>query len=218
MEILQISNRFVSFRNYGNAKSDSILSKTDPSTLTNRKTYEISLQCPIIVPQRPLLLDKATNRWTFATNLFQTGYIKCVEPAPRIKWRLVPGQETILGYKCLKATCTFRGRNWTVFYAPDIRVSYGPWKLHGLPGLILYAEESTGQHFFEAVGIRKKPSTIFKDLYIVRGSEMSREEFNRQYKDNRLNGLKSRWDAYDVEGGTPPAIFRHYPSAPYETE
>lgn len=54
------------------------------------------------------------------------------------------------GYACHKATTTFRGRTWTVWYADDLPVDAGPWKLHGLPGLIMYAQSDDALHTFKA--------------------------------------------------------------------
>lgn len=60
----------------------------------------------------------------------------------------------ICGYICRKATCTFRGRDWTAWYAPEMPFQSGPWKLHGLPGLILKATDAEGLIAITAFGIR----------------------------------------------------------------
>ena len=49
---------------------------------------------------------------------------------------------TVLGMECKKATTNFRGRYWEVWYTEDIPISQGPWKLCGLPGMILISKES----------------------------------------------------------------------------
>ncbi len=41
----------------------------------------------------------------------------------------------------------------------------GPWKLHGLPGLIMKASDENGHYTFECIGIKSKadrPITIYK--------------------------------------------------------
>ncbi len=67
-----------------------------------------------------------------------------------IDWKLVDGQNEILGYKCKKAIAQYAGRTWSAYYTEDIPSVNGPWKLTGLPGLILKAESEDGTHEFVA--------------------------------------------------------------------
>ena len=68
-------------------------------------------------------------------------------------WELVDGDTIILNHPCQKAVCNYHGRTWTVFYATDIPISDGPWKLCGLPGLILRAYDHSDSFIFNCVGI-----------------------------------------------------------------
>ena len=56
-----------------------------------------------------------------------------------IKWTLNDSTLKVAGYLCKTAVCQLRGRKWTVRYAEDIPTTAGPWKLCGLPGLIVEA-------------------------------------------------------------------------------
>lgn len=77
------------------------------------------------------------------------------EPIAKKNWTLEEGDTTILGYACKKASCTFRHRSWTVWYALDLPFSEGPWKLDGLPGMILKAEDTKRQFLFECIGMKE---------------------------------------------------------------
>lgn len=46
----------------------------------------------------------------------------------------------VLGYECVMAESDYHGRRWRAWFSPDLPLPFGPWKLHGLPGLILKAE------------------------------------------------------------------------------
>ncbi|WP_124642023.1 GLPGLI family protein [Amniculibacterium aquaticum] len=62
-----------------------------------------------------------------------------------INWKITKGKsKKILNYDCELAEADFRGRKWQVWFAKDIPISTGPWKLHGLPGLILEAKDIDG--------------------------------------------------------------------------
>lgn len=77
------------------------------------------------------------------------------EPSERPEWTLLPDTATVLTYLCRKATCRFRGRDYEAWYTPEISRSEGPWKLQGLPGLILKAADSRGHYTFVCTGIEK---------------------------------------------------------------
>ena len=73
---------------------------------------------------------------------------------------------TVLGMECKKATTNFRGRYWEVWYAEELPISQGPWKLCGLPGMILKAN-SPKFMLIEATGIKNKnlePVTFYNYL------------------------------------------------------
>ena len=61
----------------------------------------------------------------------------------------------ILNQKCQKASTSFRGRNYTAWFSTKIKYPFGPWKMNGLPGIIL--EVYDDQNFFkiDAVKISK---------------------------------------------------------------
>jgi GLPGLI family protein len=61
-----------------------------------------------------------------------------------VKWELVPETKKIGEFNCQKAIGIFRGRDYVAWFANDVPVSFGPWKLNGLPGLILEVYDDTG--------------------------------------------------------------------------
>lgn len=98
------------------------------------------------------------------------------EELPRFEWELTDSVTDILGYACQSAKCSFRGREWTVFYTEEIPLSEGPWKLHGLPGLIMKASDAKGHYSFECIGIRSKADRAVT-LYKVPFNKVSRKDY-----------------------------------------
>lgn len=86
-------------------------------------------------------------------------YYVYTEDIEKINWKTLPGDTMICEFSCKKAQCTFRGRTWNVWYAPDISIPEGPWKLTGLPGLIMSAADSKGDFSYLCVGM-DEPSGI----------------------------------------------------------
>lgn len=75
------------------------------------------------------------------------------ESLSEMKWSMVKDSvKTILGYECFMAESDYHGRHWKAWFTPEIPMSFGPWKLHGLPGLILKAE-ANGGFSFTATGL-----------------------------------------------------------------
>ncbi|MBP3212893.1 MAG: GLPGLI family protein [Prevotella sp.] len=79
-------------------------------------------------------------------------------PTPDIAWTLTVDTLTVNGYHCQQATTTFRGVAWTVWYTEEIPSSAGPWRLRGLPGLIVEAKSEA--HTFRLAEVRQEASPI----------------------------------------------------------
>ena len=77
------------------------------------------------------------------------------EPWPLMKWTLANDSQTILGHRCQKATCRFRGRDFVAWFATDVPIKGGPWKFGGLPGCILKVYDVQKIYVWEAVAIER---------------------------------------------------------------
>jgi len=74
---------------------------------------------------------------------------------PAIDWKIGADTATFGGLHCQKATCHFGGRDYTVWFCPDLPVHTGPWKLNGLPGVIVDAADSKNEVVFRFNGVEK---------------------------------------------------------------
>lgn len=68
---------------------------------------------------------------------------------PKIEWKISKDTITIKGLKCQRASTNFKGRQYEVWFCADIPFHTGPWKLSGLPGLIVQAMDSKKEVKFE---------------------------------------------------------------------
>ena len=81
------------------------------------------------------------------------GYI-CDEELIMPEWSIEDENHVINGYDCKKANTEFLGRNWIVYFSADIPFNVGPWKLWGLPGLIVHAEDQDQLFQFSLTGFQ----------------------------------------------------------------
>jgi len=108
------------------------------------------------------------------------------EAIPPMEWEIFSDTTmTILNYLCFKATTTFRGRNYIAWFTMDIPINEGPWKIYGLPGLILRLEDEDGLFVHEAVGLvshAPKPILINANTYTIATNEQL-----QRWQENRRN-------------------------------
>ncbi len=119
-------------------------------------------------------------------------------------WELQDETLKVCGYLCNKAVCNFGGKTWTAWYAPEISISDGPWKLYGLPGLILKATDDMQTHAFEATTIRNanRPIYISKNILQIKTvREVFLRRKNNYEKDPEKNLVMSEIKRVDILKG-----------------
>lgn len=70
-------------------------------------------------------------------------------------WNLISQDTIISGYACKKATVHYAGREWSAWYNPEIPITVGPYKFHGLPGLIMLLRDSANAFSFTVNEVKK---------------------------------------------------------------
>jgi GLPGLI family protein len=81
------------------------------------------------------------------------------EPFPKISWKISSDTLTIRNLACQKATGHFGGRDYTAWFCADLPYHSGPWKLNGLPGLIVEAYDTKKDVVFKFDGIEQVTKT-----------------------------------------------------------
>lgn len=123
-----------------------------------------------------------------------------IEPFNEIEWCIVEDStKLVLGYEYSMAIAEYHGRKWTAWLSPEIPVFDGPWKLRGLPGLILEATEEKGHHSFMADGIETTDQPIRPVYDSGKYEKMERVKMLRRlrhYRDNNLSIAKASTAPY----------------------
>ena len=113
-------------------------------------------------------------------------------PKSDFHWQLCDSTKTICGFEAYKATCSYHGREWTVWYSPEIPLSDGPWVFCGLPGLILEAQDKGHLFSFRLVGLMSGQK--LKKDWLDKGKQTDRISFlKKKYK--YLKNLTSIFNA-----------------------
>lgn len=123
------------------------------------------------------------------------------EPFDELSWVIGDSTRTILGYECISAETDYHGRHWTAWFTPEIPVHDGPWKLRGLPGLILEATYKDGVGFF-ADGIEQTDKTITGIYGADKYEKYSRKDIlraRRAIRDNPKGVLSAKGFLEGVE-------------------
>lgn len=93
-------------------------------------------------------------------NKFGEDFGYYTEPLSEMEWTILEDStEIVLGYECIMAESDYHGRHWKAWFTPELPMPFGPWKFHGLPGLILKAE-ANGGFSFVATGLEHTDRTI----------------------------------------------------------
>lgn len=77
------------------------------------------------------------------------------EVLPVINWHISGNKANFGELHCQKATCHFKGRDYTAWFCPDLPVPVGPWKLNGLPGVIIEAYDAKKEVVFKFDRVEK---------------------------------------------------------------
>ncbi|MCW4452769.1 GLPGLI family protein [Kaistella sp. BT6-1-3] len=118
---LDINPENIKFYNYHYVTIDS----TNITKGQNSQLWDTST--PVIVR----LKNSNTNKnYTLINDVF------VFETEDKINWNLEKETKKFENYTLQKATTNFGGRNWTAWFSKEINVPEGPYKFHGLPGLI----------------------------------------------------------------------------------
>lgn len=172
--ILQIGGNTSAFFSYPRYQSDSLV-----LAMVKKGESNIQVNIKSMVSWKLYKNYPEAGKCSYIDNV-STNYV-CEEKLELPHWKIVADStDTILGYLCHLATAHYKGRLWRAWYTDDIPIDNGPWKLQGLPGLILKASDSQSQFVFTAVGMHSTKDTPL--LYTGEKYEpISRQDLKKLY-------------------------------------
>ena len=111
----------------------------------------------------------------------------------KIVWKILPERQKIGEFNAQKATTEFAGRQWVAWFTSELPFQDGPYKFHGLPGLIVKLEDHTKTHQFELIGVSKfTPNPEKTSEFIVNNKEIeiNQKQYRKIFLENRNDPSK----------------------------
>lgn len=171
------TSKFVAFYNYSmNTQDENGQDVTDSLRLAlqvgNQTTYCITLLAynkdgrvsadmlsGFIMHHQNVLTDMGKGEVIAVEPIYPNRY-ETHEPLAQVDWQITEDTMIIGDLMCHRATGSLYGKLWHVWYTEEIPSSAGPWKLRGLPGLIVKADDAEGIHHFELYATKNEEKSI----------------------------------------------------------
>jgi len=139
------------------------------------------------IPRRSKVSFSVTKKYPAFEAIFHTninGDKIAIKETAHQNWTISPETSLIGGMKAQKATADFGGRKWIAWFTNEIQFQDGPYKFHGLPGLILNLEDEKGDHVFKFVELKKMPleQVVFSEA-VEEENLISKEKFKQLWKE-----------------------------------
>lgn len=148
----------------------------------NRTDFDINS----IINKTSALYHSKNNGLQINTHRVGTVMSQVRNTIPDLKWEFREEHKTIDGLNVQLATTHFGGRVYEAWFTTEIPLSFGPWKLQGLPGLILEAKDTKSEVVFTFKGIEEENRNVI--IQFPDGiKEVTDKEFEKFYVAFREN-------------------------------
>ena len=114
----------------------------------------------VLLTHIPYVLTDMKNSEVIACEPLYPYRYETHESMAKVNWELTDDTLTIGSWLCSCAIGKLHGKQWTVWYSMEIPYSAGPWKLRGLPGLVVKATDEENTHCFELFDIKEENRVI----------------------------------------------------------
>lgn len=143
------------------------------------------------MPAFPYTVYLIGNKIVFSDRIVMTGNYRYEEDV-LFDWKLTRETSIIKGIKCIKATTSKWGRNWVAYYSPAHPHPFGPYKFHGLPGLIFKVEDEDRNFVFELYRYIKRNEKGFNLNNPDKVDLVSKAKYNKMKRNSEItlpNGI-----------------------------
>ncbi|MDR0395421.1 MAG: GLPGLI family protein [Tannerella sp.] len=186
--LLQIGSKYNRFIDYGTLRQDSVF---DALVKSGRGFSDILAQSMSIgrtAKFKTVILKNYPSVMSYTVqNTVGSSKYNYVDRDIALNWKLEDEEKEIEGYKCMKATCEYRGRSYVAWYALQIALSEGPYVFSGLPGLIMEIYDLKQHFHFTIAGFTQikdyDPIYLLTDKVAILDRDKVRKIISNSYAD-----------------------------------
>ncbi len=195
------------FADYNKFKADSVKSKMVSDFFSGNQQGNLRFPSPKADARfKKVIIKDIENGITIQEEKFYITTFHVISEC-KLKWSLEKGEETIFGYMTKKAVAKLGGKKWTVWYTTEIPINDGPYKLYGLPGLILKATDEKGDYTFEVAGITNETNDLeYRNFSLPAPVVLNDKKWDKFYKSYKqqpsivLENLNTESTTYVIDG------------------
>lgn len=146
--ILSIGNSLAVFKSFDRYISDSTYGD-GIQKITTSNTLTIKALDPRAYKNTTTEICELLGKSVFliSDELVMNKY-RMIDSIKDISWQIYSDTQTINGLSTQKAIANFKGRTYEAWFSSSIPYPFGPWKLKGLPGLIVKASDTKSEFTF----------------------------------------------------------------------
>ncbi|WP_304342772.1 GLPGLI family protein [Chryseobacterium koreense] len=197
MTILEVLPKFSKFYSETVFKSDSIAKVNLEKEVLATGSMNVKSSLKNGFFRHTIIKESPDFKVFLMTRIGQTKLKVLDERIPN--WKILPEKQKIGDFETQKAETELYGRKWIAWFTTEIPIQEGPYKFHGLPGLIVKIEDQSKSHSFALNGIKNlTPEEVknidpTKNFVFDEGNylEMDRKEYKKFYVENRNDPNKS---------------------------
>ncbi|GEN75022.1 GLPGLI family protein [Chryseobacterium hagamense] len=112
------------------------------------------------------LLSRNLKTGQYVLYSIQSFDIYQLKDTPQISWKIEKETKTFSSLQLQKAITRFGGRNWTAWFSKDFPFQEGPYKFHGLPGMIVEIYDDQKNYHFTLNKSQNFTDTQLNSIYI----------------------------------------------------
>lgn len=190
--VLYLGDNFSRFSSLGKTIQDSLQKSLNGSTFNPADFQRIQSQMPKTNFNYNIYKKRPEGK-TFYTEEIVMDNFEYIEDG-KLNWNILPQVDTLGGYPVQKAKVTFAGRNYSAWFAKEIPIPDGPYKFHGLPGLILKISDAKNHYVFELAEFKRIPQPFpfaFNEKNYIRTTKNQFLKAKKEFERDRITYMNN---------------------------